>query len=86
MEDLKEQIRRIILSSPKPIDIGTIAKQVDRHWFTVFRIVCELFFEDLEGKVPPEILKKLEIRPVKTTKSFVFVPQHNKEAEEVGSF
>jgi hypothetical protein len=74
MEDLEKEIRRIILSAREPIDISKIAKRVNKHWFTVSNIVWKLFFEEIEQKAP-ETLKKVSIRPLKTTKSFVFIAQ-----------
>jgi hypothetical protein len=73
-DELKDKVKTIVLNSKDPIDVNTIAKQVGCAWFTIFRTLMEIFIEELEEK-SPEVFEGLDIRPLKTTKSLVFIPQ-----------
>jgi len=61
----------VIYESEEPVDIGSIARKLKSHWFTTYRAVIEIILEDLRQR-HPEILEDLRIRPIKTTRGWVF--------------
>ena len=72
--ELKDRIKEIVLNSDRPIDVNHIAKEVECTWFLVYRMLMEIILDDIERN-NPEVMDALPFRPLKTTKSMVFVPQ-----------
>ena len=73
-EQLKEKIKSIVSNSDKPIDVNTISKIIGCSWYVTYKTLMDIFIEEIEEK-HPEILDGLDIRPQKTTKSMIFIPQ-----------
>lgn len=71
---LKEQIKYTVLNSKKPMDVYNIAKTLDCTSYIVARMLLEMILENIE-EIEPEILERLDIRPLKTTKSLILIPQ-----------
>ncbi len=71
---LKQQIKSIVLNSDQAIDVYNISKEIGCTSYIIVKLLLENLIEELERK-NPEIFKELEIRPLKTTKSLVFIPQ-----------
>ena len=67
---LKDAVLQIIYESDVPVDVKTIADKLNVHWFTAYRTIAEIVLEDVIAN--PELLDKLRIRPIKTTRGWLF--------------
>lgn len=70
--ELKEKIKAVILNSRKPCHVKNIALQVGCTSYLSLKLLLEILIEDLVSK-NPDAFKSLEILPVKTTKSLIFM-------------
>ena len=62
VKDLREEIRRFIKQQKQPFSVNDVAKEFNISWTTSRAILLELA---LEG----------EVKVMKTTKSYVFIPK-----------
>jgi len=70
-----ERVVEIVRNEGKPIDINKIARRLNVHWFTVYKAIFDQILEILQ-KNYPEVLEKLPIVPVKTSKSCLIFPKN----------
>jgi len=68
---VRNDVLQVIYDSKEPIDVNTIAKRVRVHWFTAYRAIMEIILDDIMDH-HPEILDDLSVRPIKTTRGWVF--------------
>ena len=68
---VQDDVLRVIYESEEPVDVTTVAKRIGTHWFTTYRAIVEIILDDLRHR-HPEVLDDLRIRPIKTTRGWVF--------------
>jgi len=72
-EEIKDHIIKIVKSEGRPVSIGYLAKKLGLSWWPTFKLIADWLLEELQSK-NPDILKTLQIVPLKTTKDWVLLP------------
>ena len=59
----------------RPMDIDYLAGKTGKSWWTVYKVICDQLLCYLQSN-HPEVLRELELIPMKTRKSLVlFLPE-----------
>ncbi len=66
---LRQRLITLIEQIEKPIDINFIARHLNIHWFTAYRLVTDMVLEEVQKH--PEFMQKLPFVCLKSTKSLV---------------
>lgn len=73
-EETRQKVLSVIKNSNNLLDVNYISNEAGVHWHTAHRIIIEEILLQIMEK-SPDIFDKISIRPLKTTKSWVFTSQ-----------
>ncbi len=65
------QVLKIVKTSETPVDVNHIAKKLNVHWITAYKLVMEHILNDLKNN-HLDTFHNLSIIPIITTKGWIF--------------